>query len=255
MPNKTRRLGLIGYPLGHSRSPELFARFFQKEKESWSYELFPIERTEGLRNWLETQPDIVGLNVTIPHKQAVIPLLDALDESARLTGAVNCIRITRQPGLHLEGFNTDTTGFAAMLDEAGVGQGVKALILGTGGASLAVQYVLSQRGIPYLRIGRNRINADLLYGELDAAILSDRKLLIQTTPLGMEGPWAGMRPDIPYEAIGAEHICLDLVYRPALTPFMETCEQNGARSFNGMHMLEAQAAAGWELFSAMEEIR
>jgi shikimate dehydrogenase len=241
--------------LGHSRSPELFARFFEKETSAWSYELFPMPQLDGLREWLDDNPDISGLNVTIPHKQAVIPLLDALDPSAGETGAVNCIRISHRPALHLEGFNTDTTGFATMLDEAGVGQGVKALVFGTGGAALAVHYVLKQRSIPYLRIGRNLSKADLLFDELDAATLSDRKLLIQTTPLGMEGPWAAMKPDIPYESIGAEHICLDLVYRPALTPFMKACAEMGAQTRNGMQMLEAQAAAAWELFSAIEEIR
>jgi shikimate dehydrogenase len=239
--------------LGHSRSPELFARFFEKETSAWSYELFPMPQVDGLRDWLEAHPDICGLNVTIPHKQAVIPLLDTLHTSAGETGAVNCIRVSHRPDLYLEGFNTDTTGFAAMLDEAGVGQDVKALVFGTGGAALAVQYVLRQRGIPYLRVGRNRSKADLLYEELDAATLSDRKLLIQTTPLGMEGHWEGMKPHIPYEAIGAEHICLDLVYRPAITPFMETCEKKGAWTFNGMRMLEAQAAAAWELFRATED--
>jgi len=236
--------------LGHSRSPELFARFFKQDARAWSYELFPMQRVENLREWLDSNPDIVGLNVTIPHKQAVIPLLDTLHASAMETGAVNCIRVSRRPALYLEGFNTDTTGFADMLNEAGVEQGVRALVFGTGGAALAVQYVLRQRGIPYLRIGRNRSKADVLFGELDAAMLSDRKLLIQTTPLGMEGPWEGMKPDIPYEAIGNEHVCLDLVYRPAITPFMETCKHNGARAFNGMRMLEAQALHAWELFRA-----
>lgn len=207
-----------------------------------------MEQVDGLRDWLETHPDIVGLNVTIPHKQAVIPHLDALHESALQTGAVNCIRITRRPGLHLEGFNTDTTGFAAMLDAVRLESKISALVLGTGGASLAVQLVLRQRGIPFLCVGRNRDKADLVYLEISTEIIAGNQLLIQTTPLGMEGPWAGQMPDLPYEAVGTEHVCLDLVYKPALTPFLEICNRQGARTLGGMLMLEEQARAAWDIF-------
>ena len=207
-----------------------------------------MEQVDGLRDWLNTQPEIVGLNVTIPHKQAVIPHLDALHESARQTGAVNCIRITRRPGLHLEGFNTDTRGFAAMLDAVPLESNTRALVLGTGGASLAVQFVLRQRGIPFLCVGRNRDKADLVYQEISPEVMAGNHLLIQTTPLGMEGPWAGRMPDLPYEAVGPQHVCLDLVYKPAITPFMEICNRQGARTLGGMLMLEEQARAGWDIF-------
>jgi shikimate dehydrogenase len=248
LPADIHRLGLIGFPLGHSASPALFARFFAQESSLWSYELFPMEQVDGLRAWLLTQPEIVGLNVTIPHKQAVIPHLDALHESARQTGAVNCIRITRRPDLHLEGFNTDTTGFAAMLDAFRLESNTSALVLGTGGASLAVQFVLRQRGIPFLCVGRNRNKADLVYEELSPQVVAKNHLLIQTTPLGMEGPWAGRMPVLAYDAIGPQHVCLDLVYKPANTPFLDICNKQGATTLGGMLMLEAQAKAAWEIF-------
>lgn len=250
MPADIRRLGLIGFPLGHSASPALFARFFAQESSPWSYELFLMEQVDGLRAWLDTQPEIVGLNVTIPHKQAVISHLDALHESARQTGAVNCIRITRRPDLHLEGFNTDTRGFAAMLDAVLLAPNTSALVLGTGGASLAVQFVLRQRGIPFLRVGRTHDKADLVYQEISPEVIDGNHLLIQTTPLGMEGPWAGRMPDLPYNAIGPGHVCLDLVYKPANTPFLEICKRRGARTLGGMLMLEEQARAAWDIFRA-----
>lgn len=209
-----------------------------------------MEQVDGLRDWLNTQAEIVGLNVTIPHKQAVIPHLDALHESARQTGAVNCIRITRRPDLHLEGFNTDTTGFAAMLDAVRIESNASALVFGTGGASLAVQFVLRQRGIPFLRVGRTHDKADLVYQEISPELIDGNHLLIQTTPLGMEGPWAGSMPELPYEAVGPQHVCLDLVYKPAITPFMEICNRQGARALGGMLMLEEQARAAWDIFRA-----
>lgn len=207
-----------------------------------------MERVDGLRAWLETQPQIVGLNVTIPHKQAVMAHLDALHDSARQTGAVNCIRISRSTDLFLEGFNTDTTGFAAMLDAVRLEAKPSALVLGTGGASLAVQFVLRQRGIPFLRVGRNREKADRLFSELSPQHIAQTPLLVQTTPLGMEGPWSGMLPEIPYEAIGTQHVCLDLVYQPAFTPFLEACSRRGAQTLGGMLMLEEQAKAAWQIF-------
>jgi len=243
-----RRLGLIGFPLGHSASPELFARFFEKESKPWRYELFPMERVDGLRDWVASQSDLCGLNVTIPHKQAVIPHLDALHSSARLTGAVNCIRITQYPVLHLEGFNTDTSGFAAMLDQLNLPGEASALVLGTGGASLAVQYVLRQRGIAFLLVGRNKGDADVVYSELTADMVANSRLLVQATPLGMEGPWAGMLPEIPYQKISKDHCCLDLVYKPEQTPFLQRCAEQGAQTLGGRIMLEEQAKAAWEIF-------
>jgi shikimate dehydrogenase len=242
-------LGLIGFPLGHSRSPELFQQFFSRDGvQGWDYQLFPMEALGGLRAWIRQHPELRGLNVTIPHKEAVIPQLDALDDTARQTGAVNCIKISRNPELHLKGYNTDVPGFAQMLDAHLQGRKPKALVLGTGGASKAVQYVLRKRGIPFKTVSRYRGKADLVYEEVDANMVQQHHLIIHTSPLGMLGVYEGMAPDLPYGHLSAEHICLDLVYNPERTPFMELSALQDARVENGLGMLRAQAEAAWEIF-------
>lgn len=244
-------LGLVGYPpLGRSRSPELFRHFFERDgAKGWDYKLFPMEDVSGLRAWLMDHPEVIGLNVTIPHKEAVIPLLDVLDESARDTGAVNCIKVSRTGGLFLKGYNTDIVGFAAMLDNHLQGNDIQALILGTGGGSKAVQYVLRSRGIPFVTVSRSS-KADLLYLDVDEDLLKQYHLIINTTPLGMPGIHEASVPFLSSQikCIGPEHICLDLVYNHGITPFTELCSAQGAAAESGMLMLEAQAEAAWKIF-------
>lgn len=242
-------LGLIGYPLGHSRSPELFQQFFIRDgAQDWDYRLFPMEELGGLREWIQQHSELRGLNVTIPHKEAVIPLLDELDDTARQTGAVNCIKIIRAPELYLKGYNTDVSGFAQMLDAQLQGSKPSALVLGTGGASKAVQYVLRNRGTSFKTVSRYRGKADLVYEEVDANMVQHHHLIIHTSPLGMLGVYEGMAPDLPYWHLSSEHICLDLVYNPERTPFMELSALQDARVENGLSMLRAQAEAAWEIF-------
>jgi shikimate dehydrogenase len=244
-----KQLGLIGFPLGHSRSPELFQQFFSRDgAQGWEYHLFPMEQVGGLREWIRHQPELRGLNVTIPHKEAVIPQLDELDDTARQTGAVNCIRITREPILRLVGYNTDTAGFAAMLDAARVPDGTRALVLGNGGAAQAVCFVLRSRGIPFAQLGRKSAGDILAYAAADASLIRGHRLIINTTPLGMQGMYEGQAPELPYAAIGAEHYCLDLVYKPEQTAFMQHCAAQGAYTANGSLMLEVQAEAAWKIF-------
>lgn len=244
-----KQLGLVGYPLGHSRSPKLFRQFFARDHaEGWDYRLFPMEDISGLRGWLMGNPDVIGLNVTIPHKESVIHLLDELDDAARKTGAVNCVKISRNPTLQLKGYNTDVPGFARMLDAHLQGRKITALVLGNGGASKAVQYVLRMREIPFKTVSRYKGNADLVYEEVDAEIVQQHHLIINTTPLGMQGVYEGMAPNLPYWYLSAEHICLDLVYNPEFTPFMELSALQDARVENGMSMLRAQAEAAWKIF-------
>jgi shikimate dehydrogenase len=244
-----KQLGLIGFPLGHSRSPELFQQFFTRDgAQGWEYRLFPMEQVDGLREWIRHQPELRGLNVTIPHKEAVIPQLDELDDTARQTGAVNCIKIIRTPELYLKGFNTDVLGFAQMLDAHLQGSKPNALVLGTGGASKAVQYALRKREIPFKTVSRYRGKADLVYEEVDANMVQEHHLIIHASPLGMQGDYQGMAPDLPYWHLSSEHICLDLVYNPERTPFMELSALRDARVENGLRMLRAQAEAAWEIF-------
>jgi shikimate dehydrogenase len=244
-----KRLGLIGYPLSHSLSPRLFNDIFKAEGLSnWSYSLFPREDLGDIRQWLTENPDICGLNVTIPHKQAVIPFLDDLHDSAEQTGAVNCIKVEAGPPLRLTGFNTDTTGFTAMLDAVKLPSSTQALVLGNGGAARAVQYVLRLRNIPFHTVGRNLQQADFTYENLPVENVTGAALIVQTTPLGTLGELDTLSPGIPYSAINAKHICLDLVYNPPETHFMKRCAQQGALVMNGMRMLETQARAAWEIF-------
>jgi len=245
-----RLLGLIGNPLGHSRSPELFSQIFQKEGiTDWEYRLFLLQSINELPALIKNQPDLLGFNVTIPYKLEIIPYLNEISPEAKEVGAVNTVRIRRNGSNYsLTGFNTDVFGFESLLLSAGAETSKKALVLGSGGASKAVCYVLKKQNIPYSVAGRNPQSSQISYGEIGESMMKTHSLIINTTPLGMH-PQADAFPPIPYEYLTPGHTAIDLVYNPEITLFMQKATNQGATAFNGMLMLQKQAEKAWEFFN------
>ena len=242
--------GLIGYPLEHSFSKRYFTEKFAREGiAGHAYELFPIPDIGDLPRLVTAHPNLRGLNVTIPYKEAVLSFLDELDSGARAVGAVNTIRIREG---RLQGFNTDVYGFEVSLRRflaAAAAPPGSALVLGTGGASKAVRFVLDRLSIPYLVVSRDRRRADLDYAALDKTTLVAHPLIINTTPLGM-APHADTCPDLPYGALTEKHLLYDLVYNPEKTLFLAAGEKRGAATKNGLEMLFLQAEQAWALWNA-----
>ncbi len=248
-------LGLIGYPLSHSFSKPYFNKKFAEMglSDEWHYESFAIENIEKLSDILRGHPELVGLNVTIPYKQAVMPFIDTFDESAAEIGAVNCIDIRNG---HMKGYNTDAYGFEksvlGLLNtpnlERLLNLNLKALILGTGGASKAVAYTLKKWHIPFQYVSRTRSETSLSYDDMDEKIITSHRLIVNTTPLGMSPNTDGC-PPLPYEFIGNQHFMYDLVYNPTITQFLKRGLDNGANAKNGLDMLYFQAERGWEIWN------
>lgn len=234
--------GLIGFPLSHSFSPAYFREKFEREGTRASYSAFELKYVAQLSALLEAHPDLQGLNITTPHKQAVIPYLSGISEDAAVIGAVNCIRISEGK---LYGYNTDWKGFLNSLQPLLGPQHTAALVLGSGGASLAVVYALEQLGIPFRQVSRKGDSSFLQYDELTAALVAQHHLIINTTTLGTQGQ--GL-PLIPYSALTPDHLLYDLVYNPPLTPFLSEGVKQGAQIKNGLEMLERQAEASWAIW-------
>lgn len=247
----TRIYGLIGYPLGHSFSSIYFAQKFQELGISQcEYELFPMEDLRGLRDWLLLKPEILGLNVTIPHKESILPLLDWLDPVAEKIGAVNTIRIRHlAQGMWLEGYNTDCIGFEKSL-RAFIGKKkTSALVFGSGGSSKAVGYVLDQMGIGYIQVSRRPGKHGISYAGISPELATNCQLWINTTPVGM-APNTDDKLPLPYDWLTKQHYCCDLIYNPEKTLFLANAEARGAHIQNGLPMLHAQADAAWEIWDA-----
>lgn len=242
--------GLIGIPLTHSFSAAYFADKFKREAISdVQYKLFPMGNLSEFPDFISNNPGIRGLNVTIPYKQKIVRYLDEVDESARMIGAVNCIKITKFR--ELIGYNTDVFGFEESLKGFLGRKKTKALVLGNGGASRAVQYVLKNRGIEFTVVSRNPFASNqrnlIGYDALDAAAMKAHQLIIQTTPLGMH-PNVLSSPAIPYEHIGSKHLLFDLVYNPEETAFLKLGKEAGAKTMNGTEMLHLQAERSWSIW-------
>ena len=242
--------GLIGYPLSHSFSKKYFTGKFEEMglAQTHAYDLFPLEHIEELPQLQEWYPNLVGLNVTIPYKQQVQPYLTQLDPAAEAVGAVNTIRLRGQEWM---GFNTDIIGFDESVKTLLAGRSTpeRALVLGTGGAAKAVVYVLRKWGMEVQLVSRTGGSDRITYDVLTSARIQAFPLIVNTTPLGMS-PKVDTCPDLPYEALGADHALLDLVYNPAETEFMKRGKARGARVMNGLQMLEGQAEAAWEIWQA-----
>lgn len=238
--------GLIGYPLGHSFSALYFLEKFTQEGIDAHYELFSLSDINEYPQLLKTHSDLKGLNVTVPYKESVIHYLDTLDETAFKVGAVNTINIENGK---TTGYNTDIAGFEKSLAPLLKPWHTRALILGTGGASKAVAYVLRKLKIDYQKVSRNKLSGSLSYGELKSSLISNHKLIINTTPLGMY-PKTDAAPSIAYEAISEEHLAYDLIYNPEETKFLSLCKRHGAQIKNGLEMLHLQADAAWDIWKA-----
>ena len=237
--------GLIGHPLKHSFSAQLFNGKFQYEQLDCRYRNFDLKSLDELRPLLESLPELSGFNVTVPYKEAIIPLLDDIDPLAKEIGAVNTVKVSDGK---LIGYNTDAYGFEMLLDKALKGKSVDhALVLGTGGASKAVQYVLKQRQIPFSLVSRSAEKGDYTYDTLTDDVLRQSHLIINATPVGMY-PHVDDFPEIHYHVLGKQHILVDLVYNPKETAFMVLGSDWGAKAHNGMTMLEEQAKRAWEIF-------
>ena len=248
-----KKFGLIGYPLEHSFSKTYFSDKFRKEEiRDCSYENFSLEKIEMIKDLVHAERDLFGLNVTIPYKQQVLPFLDELDEEARKVGAVNCIKISRLPDnkAFLKGFNTDIYGFEIPLREVLLPQQTKALILGTGGASKAVAYVLGKHQIDFRYVSRTPGNRNMFsYGNLTEELVREHTIIVNTSPAGMH-PNTDSFPDIPYEGITNMHILYDLVYNPEKTVFLHKGAEKKATLINGLPMLYLQAEKSWEIWNA-----
>jgi shikimate dehydrogenase len=246
-----RVYGLIGYPLGHSFSKGYFAEKFAREHITDArYDNFPLEKIEMLPRLLADNYDIAGLNVTIPYKEQVLSFLNETDPVARSVGAVNTIRVNRiGKKISLAGYNTDTDGFRKSLTSILKGTQPRAIILGTGGSSKAVKYVLDSISIKYLSVSRNpKTLNEIGYTSLSREVMGRHALIINTTPVGMF-PETGQCPEIPYEFLGPDHILFDLIYNPDETLFLKKGKIRGCSIKNGLEMLQVQAEKAWEIWN------
>ncbi|QDH78357.1 shikimate dehydrogenase [Echinicola soli] len=245
-----RKFGLIGYPLKHSFSGKYFAEKFEREGiHDCQYDLYEIDTISKFPELIKNNPELEGVNVTIPYKEQVIPYLDELEPGCKAIGAVNCIKAKEGK---LIGYNTDYIGFKASLDAWLEGQRPKALILGTGGASKAVKQALEALEMPYLMVSRNANGqkGQITYDDLikNEQYLQEYFLIVNTTPLGTF-PNTEEMPDIPVSQIGSEHKVYDLVYNPEKTFLMRSLEARGAVVKNGLEMLQLQAEAAWKIWN------
>ena len=240
-----KHYGLIGRPLGHSASARYFTAKFEREAIDAEYSLYELPDIGAVETMLPA--DIEGFNVTIPYKREIIPLLDEVSPEAQAVGAVNCVKC--HDGVRT-GYNTDVVGIRHSLDRLlGSDEGMKALVLGTGGASQAVQYVLAERGIEFLIVSRDATKGNLTYDDLTPAIVAEYRLIINATPVGMY-PHTNEAPALPYEALTGANLLFDTIYNPARTEFLARGERAGAQTINGEAMFEAQAEASWKIWTA-----
>lgn len=243
-----RRFGLIGFPLSHSFSKKYFTEKFKEMgiSSNHQYDLFEIQDINSLRKIIDETEGLVGLNVTIPHKLNVIPFLSEIDPAAERIGAVNVLKISGDK--KIKGYNSDYYGFKRSLEEfVGNFQGLKALLLGNGGAAKAVLVALDDLKIPYKVVSRNPLGESISYLEANDFI-DEYKLIINCTPLGTY-PNVYTAPEINYDKLSPEHYLYDLVYNPEVTQFMAKGKTMGAKTISGYNMLVYQAEKSWEIWN------
>lgn len=246
--------GLVGHPLGHSFSAGYFAEKFAREGIDATYTNFDFADISQLTTLIAENENLRGVNVTIPHKQAVIPLLDQLSAEAREMGAVNVVRIARDADgtIHTKGYNSDVIGFVDSLRPLLQSHHRRALVLGTGGASKAIIFGLKKLGITPLYVSRTKRPDALTYEELTPEVLSAHHVIVNCSPVGMY-PHVDEAPDVPYHLLTPQHLCYDLVYNPLETAFMKKASEQGAMVKNGLEMLHLQAEAGWKFWHSTED--
>jgi len=246
-----RTFGLFGKSLSHSFSQQYFTeKFFQEKIYDVEYQLFSLKKIEEIETLLK-HPTLLGFNVTIPYKSEIIPFLDGLDAVTQEVGAVNCV--IKQQGKWI-GYNTDVIGFEETIAQLPLtldnGQEDFALVLGSGGVSKSVCYVLKQKNIPFQVVSRKKTANTITYNEVTEELIHHVTLIINTTPLGMF-PNVDVMPQIPYTTLNNSHILIDLIYNPEETLFLKEGKKQGALTFNGLTMFKAQAEASWKLFNSV----
>ena len=245
-----KQYGLIGHPLSHSFSKNYFSEKFEQEciSES-SYDLFDIENVDKISEIIRANPHLKGLNVTIPYKEKVMEYLTEIDPRAQEIGAVNTIKFS-EDNKSLKGFNTDYDGFKNSLKPFLDLNHERALILGTGGASKTVKFVLNELNITCLMVSRNPKKSDeISYEEVNQYVIKHHQIIVNTTPVGTF-PNASDSPEIPYEYLTDKHLLYDLVYNPALTEFLKKGKEKGSITINGLQMLKIQAEKAWEIWNS-----
>mgnify|MGYP000856296073 FL=1 len=247
------KYGLIGYPLGHSFSIGYFNEKFHNEHINAVYINFEIPSIDGFIEVIDSNPELCGLNVTIPYKEQVMDYLDSLSPEAEAIGAVNVIRVTHKGSKTLlKGFNSDVIGFTRSIEPLLERHHKKALILGTGGASKAVNYGLKSLGLETMFVSRTKREGVLTYDEVTPALIREYNVVVNCTPLGMY-PNADVCPALPYEAMDSHTLLYDLLYNPDETLFMSKGRERGAVVKNGLEMLLLQAFASWEFWNGKEQ--
>ena len=247
------KYGLIGYPLVHSFSISYFNQKFIDEKIDAVYENFEIPTIDLLPEVIDSNPDLRGLNVTIPYKQKVMPFLDAISQEAMAIGAVNVIKVTREGGKsRLKGYISDVIGFTKSIESMLEKFHKKALILGTGGASKAVDYGLKSLGLETVFVSRYQRPGTIQYEDITPDIIKEYNVIVNCTPCGMY-PHTEECPKLPYEAMDNRTILYDLIYNPDTTLFMKKGAEHGANTKNGLEMLLLQAFASWDFWHGKEQ--
>lgn len=247
------KYGLIGYPLGHSFSISYFNEKFESEGIDAVYENFEIPQIDDVKEIIDSNPDLKGLNVTIPYKQQVLKYIKELSPEAKAIGAVNVIRIEHKGNKTvLKGFNSDVIGFTKSIEPILNTYHKKALILGTGGAAKAVQYGLQSLGIETLFVSRTKKKNAITYEEVTADIVREYNVIVNCTPVGMY-PHIDECPKLPYEAMNSHTLLYDLLYNPDETKFLRLGAERGATVKNGLEMLLLQAFVSWEIWNGEEE--
>ncbi|WP_299127186.1 shikimate dehydrogenase [uncultured Winogradskyella sp.] len=241
------KFGLVGRQISYSFSRGYFAEKFKQENLPYTYVNFDLQAITELNAIIKNTPNLKGLNVTIPYKEEVIPILDSLNKRAKKIGAVNTIRITHNN--KLKGYNTDYYGFKKSLEPHLKKQHKRALILGTGGASKAIAYALKKLNITYNYVSRSKKEGvKFTYLDLTKDIISNYNIIINCTPIGTF-PNVEACPDIPYNALSKNHILYDLIYNPEETKFLSYGKRKGATTINGLEMLKLQAEKAWTIWN------
>ena len=242
-----RQFGLIGKNISYSFSKKYFTdKFALGNLDDCSYENFDIETIEEFRNIITNNPDLKGLNVTIPYKEAILPFLNKLSKKAAQIGAVNVIRFTKKG--KLKGYNSDYFGFMKSLEPLLQPHHKKALILGTGGAAKAVSFALDQLGILYTFVTREEKEGMIDYDLINATTFDNHQIIINCTPIGTV-PNSKEFPPIPYNFFTKKHIAFDLIYNPEETQFLKKAKKKGAITKNGYEMLVLQAEKAWKIWN------
>ena len=242
------KYGLIGYPLGHSFSISYHNQRFADEGINAKYFNFEIPSIEDLPAVLGQNPELKGLNVTIPYKEKVLPFLDYISPEARAIGAVNVIKIIHEgKKTTLKGYNSDVIGFTQSIEPMLESHHKKALVLGTGGASKAVAYGLQSLGLEAIFVSRYQRPGTIQYEQITPEVVKEYNVIVNCTPLGMS-PNSDTCPQLPYEALDERNILYDLIYNPDETLFMRLGAERGANVNNGLEMLLLQAFASWEFW-------